>query len=312
MNSRQCAIGNRLWWPSFQKVILLFCLLALTDLLFAQKISTIINRDKIVLGEQITVTIKIDGINANQVQADFNFPDTVNHLEILSDSIDADGPAFIHTLTITSFDSGYWQFPSYDIILSGGRKLASEPLDITVLPVDVSNLADYHDIKDILNVKAENNWWIVTGIVLLALISLFAFLWFVTNKAPSTQAIPTSTDLTVLYTALVKKIQTHETNDLQDPVSVMAFYKEISQSARLFVDAAYQQNTLHLTSGEHMLRMKGRLPDGDTEKNYFQFLRLADAVKFAKYTPPADETKPVFGVLYSIIERVYQQNKPAN
>lgn len=312
MKSSQWAIGNRQWSPCFQRVFLLVCLLTFTNFLFAQKISTILSKDKIIIGEQISVVIKIDDVAANQVQQDFNFPDTVNHLEILSDSVDSDGPAYIHTLTITSFDSGYWQFPSYEVILSGGQRLVSEPLNIAVLPVDVSNLADYHDIKDILDVKAGNNWWIVSGIVLLGLLSLFVFLWFVTNKSKSGETILQSGDLTQLYSALIKKIQTLEKNDLSDRASVVYLYKELSQSIRLFIDAAYRQNTLHLTSGEHMLKMKGKFPDAGSENNYFQLLRLADAVKFAKYIPPADETRSEFPLLYSIIEQVYQQNKSAN
>jgi hypothetical protein len=93
---------------------------------------------------------------------------------------------------------------------------------------------------------------------------------------------------------------------------VVNLFKEVSQSSRSFIDAAYQKNNTHLTTGEYMLQLKGKLPDAETENNYFQFLRLADAVKFAKYIPPGTETKEIFPMLRRVIEQVYHQNKPGN
>jgi hypothetical protein len=173
---------NGQWLHHFHRVIIISCLLLFSNVLWCQKVSTILSKDKIVIGEQITLKIEVEGVAGNSVVKDFSFPDTVNHIEILSDSIDSDGPSYIHTLTLTSFDSGFWQFPSFELLLADNRKVITEPLNISVLPVDVSNMADYHDIKDILDIKAENNWWIIASVVALGLLSLFAFLWFVTSN----------------------------------------------------------------------------------------------------------------------------------
>ena len=310
MVSRHWSMVNGECPPLRRIVTLLCCLTLLSTVSFSQKVTTLLSKDKIVIGEQVTLRIEIQGVSADEVLQDFKFPDSVNHIEILADSIDGAGSAFVHTLTLTSFDSGYWQFPAYELTLANNTKLESQPVDISVLPVDVSNLEDYHDIKDILDVDAANNWWIIAAIVALGLLSLFALLWVVTNNAPAQQEIAPKSDLAGLYDQLVRRLVILEGESKAGNISNAEVYKETTHLSRSFTDTAYAVQTAHLTTGEYMLRMKGNLPDAETETGYFQFLRLADAVKFARYEPPADETNRIFTVLKTMAEQVLQQNKP--
>lgn len=309
MVNSQWSIYNGGWPPFVRIAILLCCLLIVSNVSIGQKVTTLLSKDKIVIGEQVTLKIEVQGVSANEVLQDFRFPDTVNHIEVLTDSLESEGSSFIHTLTLTSFDSGYWQFPSYELTLANNRKVTSQAVDISVLPVDVSSLKDYHDIKDILDVEAENNWWIIAAIVALGLVSLFAFLWVATNKTPAPKEITSSSDLADLYNKLMKRLSLLESESNGGKLSNTEVYKESSQLARSYVDAAYNVQTAHLTSGEHMLYLKGKLPDAETETGYFQFLRLADAVKFARYQPPANETNHIFSVLKALALQVLQQNK---
>jgi len=177
MSNTNLTMTGKLW----RKCLLVFFIACMGNgIATAQKIATIIDRDKIVLGEQIQLKIKIDNVDliGGGIIKDLQIPDTVNHLEILSHTIDtvttSNSAIYLHHLVITSFDSGYWKLPAFDIVFANKKKLSTEPLGFTVLPVDVSNLQDYHDIKDVLEVPLLNNWWIIAGIVALALLSLFA------------------------------------------------------------------------------------------------------------------------------------------
>lgn len=300
-------------WSRLSIVLVLLSFAFNVSKLSAQQVSTLLSKDKIVLGEQIFLQIKVEGITKASIKQDFPFPDSVNHIEILSDTVQTiNSSTLIYELSLTSFDSGYWQLPVFEMVLHDNRKLATEPLGITVMPVDVSTLADYHDIKDILEVNPENNWWIIAVIIVLALISLFAFLWFHNNKpADKETALPVA-NIDVLYNHLIQEISELEKKDFTEKTSVVNIYKESSNAIRTFIDKVYQQNTLHLTTGEYMLKIKGKLPDAATENTYFQFLRLSDAVKFAKYLPPVEETKAIFPALRNIAEELYQQNKAKN
>lgn len=290
--------------------VLLLLLIAFVSTLHAQQVSTLISKDKIVIGEQVEFQIRIEGITAGQVMTDFQFPDTVNHIEILSDTAEQiSGNGLLYTLRLTSFDSGYWQIPAFEMTLASQQKLRSETVGLTVLPVDVSNLEDYHDIKDILEVEAENNWYIVAAIVLIGIISLFAFLWFNTRRRPIAEARQSAPNLEKYYRQILKDLSGWQSVDPSDRQTVTAMYRQAATGIRGFSDAAYDLNTGHLTTGEYVVHMKSRLPDAATESKYFQFLRLAEVVKFAKYHPPAEETTATFPVLKEVIDSIFQQRK---
>lgn len=296
-----------------------FCLITFCCFLllhgFSQKVSTLISKEKIVLGEQVFVKIKVEGISQGQVQEDFHFPDTVNHLEILADSIDyLNSSSFEHTITITSFDSGTWQLPAFTLLLTDKKVLSSNPVTISVLPVDVSNLEDYHDIKDIMEINPENNWWILASIVLIGIISLFAVLWFMnsgTSIVTPAKKVTGST-LQQLYDQVMNQLNELENMVSTPKASTVRIFSESSDALRLFIDKTKGENTSYLTTGEYMAKQKNRLPNAALENSFFQYLRLADAVKFARYQPQAEETKASFPMLKSLASSVYQQSNLNN
>jgi hypothetical protein len=277
---------------------------------FGQRVSATLTKEKIVIGEQTILEINVEGVTADMIQIDFVFPDTANHLEVLDHKREPGGHSvLIYTATITSFDSGYWELPPMEMILTDQRKLSTERIGLSVVPVDVSHLVDYHDIKDILELKPANNWWIIAAIMVLALTSLFGFLWFMNRKQPEIkQAIPV-TAIPGLYNELVKKIRVWSTMDLGEKKVVMQVFEESTLSVRQFSDVAWQQNSRHFTTGEYILNAKGKMPDAELETRFFQYLRLADAVKFAKYLPPTGESKEIFPLLEQVAGELFNQAK---
>jgi len=197
------------------------------------------------------------------------------------------------------------------LLLTNNKILSSNPVTITVLPVDVSSLEDYHDIKDILEVDLENNWWILGSIVLIAIISLFAVLWFMNSRTTVVKEQPISrSTLQQLYDRLMQQLKELENTDTSSRIEVVRIFSESSDSVRSFIDKAKGENTAYLTTGEYMAKQKNRFPNAELETGFFQYLRLADAVKFARYTPSSEETKASFPMLKSLVSTVYQQSNP--
>ncbi|MCE3282610.1 MAG: hypothetical protein K0Q66_1347, partial [Chitinophagaceae bacterium] len=110
---------------------------------FGQRVSATLTKEKIVIGEQTILEINVEGVTADMIQIDFVFPDTANHLEVLDHKREPGGHSvLIYTATITSFDSGYWELPPMEMILTDQRKLSTERIGLSVVPVDVSHLVD--------------------------------------------------------------------------------------------------------------------------------------------------------------------------
>lgn len=159
--------NNRLnlTWVS-RLLCVLCCCMALTCV-SAQKIAAALDREKILLGEQVTLQLKLEELNPAAVScaAWFSLADTANHIEVVKrepiDTVNLNGTiTYVQRITITSFDSGKWVLPALQVSVEDkqtGKQtiLTATPLSLEVLPVDISNLKNYHDIKDIIEVKPD-------------------------------------------------------------------------------------------------------------------------------------------------------------
>ena len=136
----------------FVRVSIVILFLCISSFSFAQKISATVDRDKILIGEQIELKILVTDVDKNTADVSqwFNLPDSFNHFEIVKrlpiDTISNSGlVSYSQKIMLTSFDSGYWQIPAANVSFNDKQSINAMPINISVLPVDVSNLKDYHD-----------------------------------------------------------------------------------------------------------------------------------------------------------------------
>lgn len=272
------------------------CVFICNNYSYAQIVSAAIDRDKIVIGEQVVLQLKVEGIeNGSSLTKWFNFPDTVNHLQVVSrdniDTININGVlSFVQKITVTSFDSGLWKFPllaiSYsDSVGSKERIITTENISLTVLPVDVSALKDYHDIKDIIEVEPQKDYWIygVTGLSVLILL-LIVWLIFKPKKKPVVKEIKVSLPGTAFERAMQQIGNLQQENKAGNMLPKL-FYQKLDEICRSYFDEQFGTSTLRSTSDEMMLTMKLFLQDEATRTQFYQAVRLSNAVKFAKYIP---------------------------
>jgi len=258
----------------------------------SQNVSAIINRDKILIGEQVNLLLKTE--NVTGIAQWFAMPDTVNHVEVVNRSkIDTiqvvDKLIFQQTITITSFDSGTWQIPALTIQTEDNNQLATTPLTLEVLPVDVSQMQEYNDIKEIIEVETTANKTILLIIVAITLISLAFLYWFIKRgkkqkvKAPLLAANLAPVDWALQQLTNLQQQQLTHHNQVKD------HYLQLTNILRQYFYLQLNQQSLHQTTDEWMVSLH-TLPIGaDGKISFLQLLRLADTVKFAKYLPPPAE-----------------------
>lgn len=279
-------------------------LLIIKSNLYSQSVKAAVNRDRIFIGEQVELKISVE--RAKQGITWFSFPDSLNHFEVIKRSkIDTlqngNYTNYFQTILITSFDSGRWQFPSLSL---PGVTQSTSPISIDVLPVDVSNMQDYNDIKDIVEVKLGNNWFITGVIIAITLISTIMVYWLLTKKKKVILAGPgLKGKLSPLEWALAElnKLNGH---NLHSPVEVKKYYSDLASISRAFFNMQLHQRSLHQTTDEWMISLQSLSVDNGVKTSFFQFLRQADAVKFAKYLPPPQESEPSVGAIKQMLEKV--------
>jgi len=287
--------------------IILFIGLILSTIqsnLFSQTVKAAVDRDKIFIGEQIKLKLSVEKGKAGIKW--FSFPDSLNHLEVVGRSkidtvLNGRYTNYYQTISITSFDSGRWDFPPLSL---PGINQATSPISIDILPVDVSKMKDYNDIKDIEEVKPGNNWFITAIIIAITLISIAAVYWLLLKKK---KAVRADSDLKEKLSPLqwaMAELSKLNGRKPDAPVEVKKYYSDLTNISRTFFFKQLQQHSLQQTTDEWMISLQSLPVDNETKTSFFQFLRQADAVKFAKYLPPAKENETCVGSIKQMLQKV--------
>ncbi len=309
-NSRELLVESQEF--GFVKVSILILLLTISSNLFSQKITATVDRDKILIGEQIELSIVVSDIDKNKIDIAqwFNLPDSFNHVEVIKrlpiDTINTQGVfSYAQKIILTSFDSGYWQIPSVAVALSNKQNIITEGINISVLPVDVSNVKDYHDIKEIIEVKTETDWLLIGAVAAAAIVAaLLLFLlirYFVKRKK---KLKPTSKHFGIKEA--LEKIDELQQKKLIEKNQHKIFFTELVDICRSFSDIQLNISTANKTTDEYMLLLKGKVGTEPVQIQYFQVLRLADAVKFAKFIPAESECNEAVEHAKIFLQTIYQ------
>jgi hypothetical protein len=304
----------------------LFILLAVTATVSAQTITATLDRDKIVLGEQVTLQLKLEGINTNSafLVAWFNLPETANHIQVIrkdtTDTIEVNGlTTYLQHVTITSFDSGRWAIPLQRLVIQDkatGKqtRLRADSVFLQVLPVDVSGLKDYHDIKNIIDVPAKTNYTLlIAGILSVIALAVLAILLYKRKKrAPVPVNISKPAEYVSPLDEALQKIAALRKEGLPAKGQTKLFYTLLDDICRAYFGRRMKMQPKQSTSDELMIKLGVYLQDRDMKTKFYQLLRLVDAVKFAKYLPAEQQHEEALQSAAVSLQHIERQIQMAN
>jgi len=260
----------------------------------AQVLTATVDRDKILIGEQIVLQVRLEQPDGSRMEPTswFTLPDSFAHFEVIKrlpiDTIHVGSPtAYVQKIILTSFDSGSWTLPPIRVAI-GNREINTQPLTIAVLPVDVSGLKEYHDIKGIIQPEESTNWWRIAAIAGGVLLVL-AFGWWLVRYLRRKKKISLLAVTPLGWQEAITRIDALEHALRTGEKGYRAFFTELVQICRHFSDSQLRMNTTSYTTDEYMLAIRGRTGAQPAETAYFQLLRISDAVKFAKFIPTDED-----------------------
>ncbi|MCW3078995.1 hypothetical protein [Segetibacter sp.] len=278
--------------------------------LFSQTVKAGVDRNKIFIGEQVRLKLAIEGGRAGMKW--FSFPDSLNHFEIVKRGkvdtvLNGSSTNYYQVITITSFDSGRWEFPS---LFLPGLSQPTPPIAIDVLPVDVSKMEDYNDIKDIEEVTQQNDPLLIGLIAAITLLSLLMLYWlFAKKRKVIVERRPAKGSLSPLDRALAE-LNKLKGQNLQTPAEVKKYYSALTDISRTFFNQQLQQQSLQQTTDEWMMTLHPLSVDNETKTSFFQVLRLADTVKFAKFLPHSRDNETSVEVIKNMLQKVSLLHSP--
>lgn len=263
-----------------------------------------IDKNKILIGQHIRLTLEAD-IPENELIRFFTI-DTLAHFEILDrqktdTSNTSEGTFLRQTIIITSFDSGHWVIPS----LSLGEKVITDSIPVDVdFTENFDPAKDYHDIKDIIEVKPKEekkDWWFWYAVAGGALLLLILLIYLLTRKKKPVAAAPVPE--TNPYEEAMKqleKIQTERPDQKQ-------YYSLLVDVFRLYVYRKKGIHSLQKTTDDLVLQLKNISINKEQFEKLSQVLRLTDFVKFAKYIPGSEDDRNTFDIIKKTIIEIEQQ-----
>lgn len=286
----------------FYKAVSLFLLLHAAFLVTAQNKTTVkasVDKNRILIGEQIRLQLEAD-IPENEAIRFFVI-DTLSHFEILDKSVidttNTDNGTFLkQAILITSFDSGHWVIPR----LMLGEKVATDsiPVDVAFSPIDTSQA--YHDIKDIIDVKPQQekrNWWFWYAIGGGVLLIILLLVYFLRKKKPVSVVTAPVVSPFEEATKQLEKLQQEKTDQKQ-------YYSRLIDIFRVYVYRKKDIHSLQKTTDDLVVQLRS-LPLAKEEfEKLAQVLRLSDFVKFAKYVPSAEDDRQSFDTIKSLINAI--------
>ncbi|MEM8522113.1 hypothetical protein [Flavobacterium sp. PL12] len=269
-------------------------LLLLSTAVFAQQkqVVTSIDTLKNKIGAEFKLSIKTTVDASSKVI----FPNlkNVGALEVIRsypiDTVKVDNRyELIKKYGLTQFDSGRFVVPSIKIFINS-KPFMTDSLLVEVANVKVDTLKQkMFDIKDIA--PAENpigNWWKYVLVIAL-LIGIGAFIyWFLKKRQEKKlQAAIIKTPIEKATTLL----DTLEKKELWQKGEVKAYYSELTDIARNYIEEAIEIPAMESTTSEliHGLRAasvkKKMTLSQEIIENLERVLKQADLVKFAKSKP---------------------------
>jgi len=273
-------------------VYILFILFSTTFFAQQKQVVTSIDTTKNKIGAEFKLTVKATVDTTSKVV----FPSVKNigPLEVIrSYRIDTvkngDKYELIKKYGLTQFDSGKYTIPSIKVLINNSP-FFTDSIRVEVANVTVDTLKQkMYDIKPIVEVSSSNSWiWkLVLVLLVIAAIAAFIYWWIKIRKKKIVEQEVYKTPIekaTVLLNNLEKK-------ELWQKGEIKAYYSELTDIARNYIEEAIQipameSTTSELIEGLRKASLKKKMTlSKETIENLEQVLRQADLVKFAKSKP---------------------------
>ncbi|MEX0812583.1 MAG: BatD family protein [Chitinophagales bacterium] len=289
-----------------------------------------LERDSILIGEQIR--LKYTALRSDKEEIEWPaFVKKIktadgSEIEIIDQSelkiINEDGGQVREEqeFIITAFDSGYYVIPPAVFSWkketdTSWRKEDSEALLLSVYTVDTDAESGPKALKDPLDMPfkiAEIKYQLmIAALVLLLLIA--AYIWW--KKRPKKEPVvpePEPEPEIPPYQKAMQRMKLLEEKKLWQSGEIKAFYSELSEILRGYMEERYDFPALESTTDEITERLYRKDIDRQLKISVKEFLVLSDLVKFAKSMPQEDEHRQSFKVVLEFLRSTKPQEKEDN
>ncbi len=278
------------------------------------------------IGEQVKVHLKATVPAAVFNKPEFRLlfpivPDSMDHFEVVTRSnVDTvtqqDMKVLQQTLTVTSFDSGHWEFSPQKFEVYGATgansidTLFSQPLGVDVNTVAVDTTKAFKPIKTVQAVP-WNIWdyWLYIAIGAAAVLIALG-LWLYFRKRPEKKPVE-KLPLVTPYDLARQQLKSLKEEQLWQQGDIKQYYTRLTDILRTYFEHQFGIAALEQTSEELLKNIKPVTKLNQQRDKLRSLLAIADLAKFAKLQPTADEHEDCMHKAEEILEWTRPKDEPA-
>ncbi len=270
----------------------------------SQQVDLQLERDSILIGQQINATITVQyeiSDQDNQVVWPQLKTSLADGVEIISRSpidtlagIDDSNPLLFEQtlmLTVSAFDSGFYAIAPLQFIVDG-LPIESNPALLSVYYPELDPSGAIMDIKEIRAIDFTWRdwlalyWYWLLGIICLVGGGVWLAIWLSRRNKVATHEIKEAPKVVIpAHVLALQQLDELEAKKLWQNEKVKLFYTEITTIFRQYLEGRYGIQALEETSDEIMIELRRKGISNDHLERIQSLLRLADLVKFAKEKP---------------------------
>ncbi len=284
--------------------------------LSAQSVSVKTDRIGILIGERISYDMLINLPDAGY-QLNVNFPDSIPHFDVIEnknfDTVQNNGSFQIHkNIVYTSFDSGNWHIPSFEVLLKKNNTAVKLNTDSVLISVGYSaadTTNELRDIKPVMEVPVKDYFWyyIAAATMVLLIIAVLLY-WILKNreKVP----VPVFHSALSSFEEAMKALHELKQPDIGNPGEVKSYYVTLAGIFKKYYSRKQSKNLMNNTTSDLLIGIKEQWNEPTILFPLAEALRCADAVKFAKYIPGITESVNSFDQIKTVIEQIEKDLSP--
>lgn len=280
-------------------------------------ITSNLDKNELLIGEQATLKVKASFPDNNYTVTWFALPDSLPHFELVQageiDTLRSNGTVQLEqALTFTCFDSGQWKTPALAVAFQqqGQPKPLVLYADTLAYKVGftVDTTAELRDIKPIIDAEEAKEWpwrWIYIGLGALAILAVLIWLLYkwIRKGADKKVVVGSAT----AYQQTMQQLAALQQLNLALPDECRLYHTRLSQLFKAYMGYKLGTVLANKTTGDTLLALKDAQWPSAMLTNASAALRGCDAVKFAKFMPPPDQSIVWLNDIKNIIEQVEKQ-----
>lgn len=280
-----------------------------------------LDKDRILIGQQAQLTLSLR-YRSDQNLRSVGWPnvgDTITgKIDVVKDSgVDTIQPdkqgdpmlrELTRTLTITAWDSGYWAVPPFVFTINGDT-METQPLLLTVNTVAVDTSAAIKDIKEIYEVPygwkdwLRENWpWVAGGGAVAALVA-WAVLWFIRRARKAKPVAAPAEPEKPLHVRTLLALEEVEKKKLWQQGLVKEHHSAVTDILRGYIEERFQVPALESTTDDLLGILRMSSMGAAQREQLANLLRMADMVKFAKWTPLPTENEQLLAGAVKLVQQ---------